>query len=487
MLKVGEAFKTSILVTDPSGLPATGKTISYTIYDETHTVFATGSLTEIEVDEEGTGVYYVSWTPDAVGYWIVEFFYDSEFRFYDARLYQVGLGLEADILADTNELQTDFHDGGRLDLLIDGIKSKTDLIVSGGATEANVDAVESKIDTIDGIVDEIKIQTDKIGNETYGLAALNTDLDTLISNLGTVDTVVDTIKAKTDNIGASVALETGGNLATVLADTNELQTDWANGGRLDLLLDAVKAKTDLLFSGIATEAKQDTIDSVVDAIKAKTDLIGASVAPASEYDTEMARITGNVALEATLTAIKGSGWTTETLKAIYDSIDGLNDITAASVWAVGTRALTDKANFTLASSEYANVRLSVCATGDTANSIGKILYDFSNVRLSATRCGYIDYLASGTYGLSALKTLIDTVDSVADAIKLKTDLLFSGIATEAKQNTIIGYIDTEIGAIKAKTDLIGASVALESGGNLATVLADTNELQTDWTSCRLPA
>jgi len=31
-----------------------------------------------------------------------------------------------DILADTNELQTDWADGGRLDLLIDGIKTKTD-------------------------------------------------------------------------------------------------------------------------------------------------------------------------------------------------------------------------------------------------------------------------------------------------------------------------------------------------------------------------
>lgn len=583
MLKVGEAFKTSILVTDASGLPATGKTISYTIYDETHTVFATGSLTEIEVDEEGTGVYYVSWTPDAVGYWIVEFYYNNEFRFYDARLYQVGSGLEADILADTNELQADFHDGGRLDLLIDAIKAKTDIIgasvalesggnlatvladtnelqtdwKNGGRLDLIIDAIqaktdllfsgiatEAKQDTIDSVVDSIKAKTDLIGvsvapegeydtemaritgnvaldstvakeatltHATYGLDKIKTETGTISSDLTTVDGIVDAIKAKTDNIGASVALETGGNLATVLADTNELQTDWANGGRLDLLLDAVKAKTDLivsggateanvdaveskvdaiklktdlLFSGIATEAKQNTIigyiDTEIGAIKTKTDLIGASVAPASEYDTEMARITGNVALEATLTAIKGTGWTTETLKAIYDSIGGLNDITAASVWSVGTRALTDKANFTLASSEYTNVRLSVCATGDTANSIGKILYDFYNTRLSATRCGYIDYLASGTYGLpalntdldsiiaslanatyglSALKTLIDTVDTVADAIKLKTDLLFSGIATEAKQNTIIGYIDTEVGAIKAKTDLIGASVA----------------------------
>lgn len=63
---------------------------------------------------------------------------------------------------------------------------------------------------------------------------------------------------------------------------------------------------------------------------------------------------------------------------------------AADVWSVGTRALTDKANFTLASAEYANIRGSVCATGDPANSIGKILYDLYNTRLTSTRAGYLD-------------------------------------------------------------------------------------------------
>ena len=38
------------------------------------------------------------------------------------------------ILSDTNELQTDWTDGGRLDLLIDAIKAQTDLIVASGST-----------------------------------------------------------------------------------------------------------------------------------------------------------------------------------------------------------------------------------------------------------------------------------------------------------------------------------------------------------------
>ena len=40
-------------------------------------------------------------------------------------------------------------------------------------------------------------------------------------------------------------------IAAILADTNELQTDWADGGRLDLLVDAIKAKTDSLTFTVA--------------------------------------------------------------------------------------------------------------------------------------------------------------------------------------------------------------------------------------------
>lgn len=38
--------------------------------------------------------------------------------------------------------------------------------------------------------------------------------------------------------------DTANMLASILGDTNELQTDWANGGRLDVILDAIKVITD---------------------------------------------------------------------------------------------------------------------------------------------------------------------------------------------------------------------------------------------------
>ena len=68
------------------------------------------------------------------------------------------------------------------------------------------------------------------------------DQTTLVDGVTLCDqtTLVDTTTTNTDLVTAAAvntAVEAG-DLALVLADTNELQTDWANGGRLDNLLDA---------------------------------------------------------------------------------------------------------------------------------------------------------------------------------------------------------------------------------------------------------
>ncbi len=41
------------------------------------------------------------------------------------------------------------------------------------------------------------------------------------------------------------------NVANIVIDTNELQTDWTDGGRLDTILDGVQGKTDTIGSGAA--------------------------------------------------------------------------------------------------------------------------------------------------------------------------------------------------------------------------------------------
>ena len=154
-------------------------------------------------------------------------------------------GIVDAILVDTNELQVDWVNGGRLDLLIDAIKAKTDTIVVG--------ATQASVDVIDGIVDSILVDTNELQVDWV--------------NGGRLDLLIDAIKAKTDTIVANGATQASvdvidGIVDTILVDTNELQVDWVNGGRLDLLIDAIKAKTDTIATSQQVwEYSTRTVDS----------------------------------------------------------------------------------------------------------------------------------------------------------------------------------------------------------------------------------
>ena len=110
--------------------------------------------------------------------------------------------------------------------------ASADLITKVDAIDTVVDAVlvdtgttlDGKINTIDGIVDAILVDT-------------GTTLD---GKLNTIDDFLDT------------------EVAAILADTNELQTDWANGGRLDALIDTIIAGVNVttIEGADATDAVQ---------------------------------------------------------------------------------------------------------------------------------------------------------------------------------------------------------------------------------------
>jgi hypothetical protein len=140
------------------------------------------------------------------------------------------------------------------------------------------------------------------------------------TNVSALATNVDAILTDTAVIGATggglTSLASAANLATltayvdtevaaILADTNELQTDWANGGRLDLLLDGAASAGDpwttslpgsytagqagyivgtnvnATVSSRASQTSVDTVDDLLDtevaAIKAKTDQLTFTV------------------------------------------------------------------------------------------------------------------------------------------------------------------------------------------------------------------
>lgn len=134
-----------------------------------------------------------------------------------------GLDLDA-ILADTNELQGDWTNGGRLDLIIDELTTQGD-------------TNEGKLDTIDTVVDAVKAKTDNLPANP----ADDSDID---AQLAAIAAYLDT------------------EVAAILADTNELQTDLADGGRLDLLIDAILADTN--------ELQTDDYPTSIAAVKADT-------------------------------------------------------------------------------------------------------------------------------------------------------------------------------------------------------------------------
>lgn len=135
------------------------------------------------------------------------------FPSFDADLATIDSNVDA-ILVDTNELQGDWVNGGRLDLLLDAVKAKTDNLPVDPADASDITASFSTTDglitTVDTVVDAIKVSTDALPTDPADasvIAAASSVTDGLVT---TVDTVVDGIQTDlsnaTDGLGALKAL-----------------------------------------------------------------------------------------------------------------------------------------------------------------------------------------------------------------------------------------------------------------------------------------
>jgi len=132
-----------------------------------------------------------------------------------------------------------------------------------------------------------------IGKTGYALSSAGVQAiwDALTSALTTVGSIgkllVDRIDAAITSRASQTSVDTiddflDTEVAAILADTNELQTDWADGGRLDLILDAraSQASVDAIDDFVDTEvaAILAAVDTEVGAIKTKTDQLTFTVA-----------------------------------------------------------------------------------------------------------------------------------------------------------------------------------------------------------------
>lgn len=155
-------------------------------------------------------------------------------------------GTLSDIIADTNELQADWADGGRLDNILDS-----------RASQSSLDTLDDYVDTE---VAAIKAKTDNLPSDpadasdvASAFSTVNATLATLISY---VDTEIAAIKAKTDNLPSSPASSTDAATALTTAQTESYANDNANATIVQLLYEIRQNLTDFTISGTTKTVKK---------------------------------------------------------------------------------------------------------------------------------------------------------------------------------------------------------------------------------------
>ena len=262
---------------------------------------------------------------------------------HDGKLDTVDANVDL-ILADTNELQTDWTDGGRLDLILDGIKAVTDNLPDSGALTSL--ATQASVDVIDGIVDQILVDT---GTDLpAAIAALNdlssADVQTVLENNDldhlakvahpTGDPVADTLFDYVMNKDGSQTFDRTSDSLEALGESSgatpaqiaDAVWDEAIAGHVGAGTFGAKNQnlvpsetiTDYRadVSALATQASVDTIDANVDAIKAVTDQLpdgGALTTIDSNIDAIL--VDTGTDIPATLSTIEGK----------IDTVDGVVD------------------------------------------------------------------------------------------------------------------------------------------------------------------
>ena len=213
------------------------------------------------------------------------------------------------------------------------------------------------------------------------------------------------------------------DVASILADSNEIQGDLANGGRLDLLIDSIISKVDV-------------VDGIVDNILVDTAEIGAAGAGLTDLGGMSTTMKAQINTEADSAL---SDYDPPTKAELDAGLAGLNDISTAQVNAEVDTALADIHLDHLLAADY-----------DPASKPG-------------TATALLNELIESDGGVSRF-----TVNALEQGPSGG-----GGDATEAKQDQIIAAVITNA----AGTDIAADIIAVKA--ETATIVADTNELQTD--------
>ena len=252
---------------------------SASVYDEAGfykssvSVVDTGTLGHLKVAVHMTGSLSV-WADYSVvdkNYWTAK--YSSDIL--DVNTIQVGGTVQTaldinDILTDTNELQGD-DIPGRIDtlsatlatILADTAELQTDNI------PGRIDTLSSSITVIDGNVDLILADTNELqGDDIPGR------IDTLSASVLSIPTNPNTVVPDAAGVVPGRINTLSGTLATILADTNELQSDDIPG-RLNTLSASVTAIPTTPMRG--TDSANTTVPDAAGVVPGRLDTLSASV------------------------------------------------------------------------------------------------------------------------------------------------------------------------------------------------------------------
>jgi len=314
-LKVGEAFQDRVFIkSNVFGVGATGLTPTCFFIDES------GNRTGVATTEMSNGWYYVSFTPDVLGTWCVEWKVVGNYTIYfPYKEFKVGGGRTED---NYDILSHGTYGNAAIETLIDDVENmlkaapSTDSILfkAGGDTCPAGVSIWNALG--DGTVDINDLDTDlntiiaELANGTYGLSALETlidEVETLLKDgtygLSALETLIDDLEnmLKASPSVDSILFKSGGatcpankSIWNALGDGTETIND--------IMDDIGTAITDIGTHDTDIKALLATVQTDLDnPDQYKADVAALALeATLDTHDTDIKALLANVALEASL-------------------------------------------------------------------------------------------------------------------------------------------------------------------------------------------
>ncbi len=184
----------------------------------------------------------------------------------------------------------------------------------------------------------------------------------------------------------------------------------------------------------------------------------------------------SLALEATLTAIKGAGWTNETLKAIKDAADsgGGGGATPQQIWEYANRELSTPNNY---KADVSGIPAAVWGFATrTLSGFGTLVSDIWNFATRTLSAFGFTVATSSDANVTAIKAKTDNLPASPAAVG--SAMILTSAYDKAKDDVLtpLGVIDGKADAIKLQTDKIPNTPAVtgEYTSALTAIQADLN-------------